>query len=132
MLILCLPPPYTNLNSQANRHCEREKSHGGERRRRKEIEKAQKKPLRRDQDLNPQTQSPLPSVLSIRPQCPAFNDILNLLLSNLYTPFYAYLAYYANTIKKPLTYHVAEAIEHFSISRYGCVLIRVELHQDGH
>ena len=40
MLILFLPPPYTvvNLNSQANRHCEREKSHGGERRRKKKKE----------------------------------------------------------------------------------------------
>ena len=41
------------------------------RRKKKKKKKAQKKPLRRDQDLKPQTLSPEPSVLSIRPRRPA-------------------------------------------------------------
>ena len=40
-------------------------------RRKRKKKKAQKKPLRRDRDLNPQTLSPEPSVLSIRPRRPA-------------------------------------------------------------
>ena len=42
-----------------------------ERGKKKEEEKAQKKPLRHDRDSNPQTMSPEPSVLSIRPWRPA-------------------------------------------------------------
>ena len=41
--------------------------------RRKMKKKAQKKPLCRDWDLNPQTLSPEPSVLSIRPRRPAIS-----------------------------------------------------------
>ena len=41
------------------------------RRKKKKKKKAQKKPLRRDRDLNPQTLAPEPSVLSTRPQRPA-------------------------------------------------------------
>ena len=40
-----------------------------------EEEKAQKKPLHRDWDLNPRTLSPEPSVLSVRPRRPQFNDL---------------------------------------------------------
>ena len=41
--------------------------------RRKKKKKAQKIPLRRDQDLNPRTLSPEPGVLSIRPRRPAYS-----------------------------------------------------------
>ena len=40
-------------------------------RRKNKKKKAQKKTLRRDQDLNPQTLSPVPTMLSVRPQRPA-------------------------------------------------------------
>ena len=48
-----------------SRACQREV------RRKKEKKKAQKKPVRRDRDLNPWTLTPEPSVLSVRPRHPA-------------------------------------------------------------
>ena len=43
---------------------------------RKKKKKAQKKTLRRDQDLKAQTLSPEQSVLSVRPLCPALLSIM--------------------------------------------------------
>ena len=55
--------------------------------------KAQKKPLRRDQDLNPQTLSPEPSVLSIRPRRPAIFKVLMGNLQRLRTKNFWVLVY---------------------------------------
>ena len=55
-----------------SRACQRERGKKKE----EEGKKAQKKPLRRDWDLNPQTPSPEPCVLYIRPRCPAQGQIL--------------------------------------------------------
>ena len=58
--------------------CQRERGKKKE----EEEEKAQKKPLRRDWDLNPRTLSPEPSVLSIMPRRPALNSDHTFLLVN--------------------------------------------------
>ena len=47
---------------------ERERERG---KKKEEEKKPRKKTLRHDRDLNPGTLSPEPSILSVRPQCPA-------------------------------------------------------------
>ena len=67
--ILLISPATCHLMvKDYSRPCQRERGKKKERRRRK---KAQKKALCCEQDLNPQTLSPQPSVLSVRPRLPA-------------------------------------------------------------
>ena len=54
-----------------SRACQRERG-----KKKEEKEKSPEKTLHRDQDLNPRTLSPGPSVLSIRPQRPAIKPEL--------------------------------------------------------
>ena len=73
MLILFLPPPVHSRKTWIHRPTGivRERSHMvGKEEEEGRRKKAQKKPLRRDQDLNSWTLSPEPGVLSIRPRRP--------------------------------------------------------------
>ena len=72
MLILFLPPPYTVVKPEFTGQqalCQREVTWWGKKK--EEEKRPEKKPLRRDRDLNPRTLSPEPRVLSIRPRRPA-------------------------------------------------------------